>query len=203
MPLDFTKASVTLDFAEKAAAAAVETFELYHTEDLPATTAYTPADEGLFSASLEEVYAGGDLWVELQTGEPAWEPMLQEVLGNDAAVGDGTNLRFYNSNATLAAELTVMRHHISTGTYERYYTADMAFNTKYTPADEGFFSHASEDLVIDCEYQYSSGNWDWWAVNDRDGNEIGTCLAIGDGVNLRYNARGARWVVIMRAIMVT
>lgn len=180
----------------------VETFERYHVEDLAADSSYTPSDDGLFSSAIE--YTGVEnLSVRLQDNSPSWQTVLPNVRGNNAIIGDGTNLKFYNA-AGAASNLVVMRHHLSTGTYERYNTQDLAAGASYIPANEGLFSHAGESSDIRCEYQYSPGVWWYWYVNGGISSYDATCLGIGDGTNLRYrntDGANARWTVIMRHLM--
>jgi hypothetical protein len=200
MPLDAREGSITLDFAKRAGLA-TETIERYHTVDLAASSTYTPADAGLFSSSFESENLG----VNFQDGQPTWLHTIWIDFGHNSVIGDGTNMQIQNQIA-LQRELVVMRHHLSTGTYERYNTQDLAASATYTPADSGLFSHASEvsDDVV-CEYQYNATWWPWWNIcNEGTGDDFGTCLAIGDGSHLRYrNTDGvnARWYVCMRAVM--
>jgi len=181
-------------------APATETIERYHTADLGAGSFYTPADEGLFSAVLESE----DLRPSLQDAQPGWSRILEPVLGNDAVIGDGTNLNFYNTNVA-ARNIVIMRHHISTGTYERYNSQDLGAGVTYTPADGGLFSHTSNwAVVVHCEYKYNASWW-YYGRDDGAGDVEGTFLAIGDGTNLRFhNTRGGNtYYVCMRAKIVS
>jgi len=202
MPVEFPRGSVTLDFA-KSAAAATESFERYYVADLAgAWTAYTPGDEGMFSTVLES----SDLYPALQDGGANWRGITADAIlfGHVALIGDGGNLQWSNGNAA-ARNIVVMRHHLSTATYEYYHSADIAAGVSYVPADEGFFSHAYEQPRNYCEYKYNAAWW-YWGCYSNAVNPKGTYLAIGDGTNIRFrNTDGgnARWVVIMRAIMVT
>ena len=198
MPFEYPDASITLDFAKRAAAGpAVETFEREHTEDLAGGGTYTPAVSGFFSTSLET----SDMEIEVQT-TGGWMEVVIEGIGFSSIIGDGTNLRFGNNNAA-ARELVVMRHHLSTATYVRYSNQDLAAGTSYTPGDEGLFSHGSEGNDVKCEYKYNA-NWYLWGTYNVLGSPRGTSLGIGDGTNMRYRNNdgvNARWLAVMRTVM--
>ncbi len=177
-------------------AGGVETFEDYYFAVLGAGVEYTPADPGLFSAAIDMI---AKLAVNLFING---DKLIEECRGIGAVIGDGTYLDFKNTDVAGHA-LAVMRQYLSTGTYEEYSHADIVGNGTYTPADEGFFSHASEanpDLN-DVQTQYNLKYW--WIYND-SGAFCGATLIIGDGSSLSFKntTAGALRANLMRAVMV-
>jgi len=197
MPTEFPRGSITMDFAKKVTAP-IETFERYHTVNLGAGAVYVPGDEGLFSAALADV---SKLRLETQSGA-GFIPVLTDVDGNNATIGDGTNFRYYNTDIG-AHDFVVMRYYLTTATYERYYNANLGAGLSYTPADEGFFSMSAINVPSDAivEYKFNAAWILWHSFND-PGAACGATLAIGDGTNMRVRVPGglARWVVLMRTI---
>ena len=176
-----------------------ETYERYHTAEMATETTYTPGDSGMFCATTYDT----DFAVELQDGASTWQAVLASSMGCNAIIGDGSHLRFYNSDA-LTKKLVVMRHYFSTGTYERYYTAEMAASATYTPSDEGFFGHGADIKKCYAEFQYNGGDWLRIDTYDTTGTRLCIMTGIGDGTNLRFrnqDAANARWIVAMRAVM--
>ena len=182
-------------FVGTLAGGGVETFEEYYYASLGAGAIYTPTDPGLFSAAKED--AAEKLRVNLYNNN---DELIEGVTGIGAVVGDGTYLDFKNDGIA-AKYVAIMRHYISTGTYEEYYHLDIAGGASYTPGDEGFFSEAPEfgdGLDLRCEYEGR-----YWYLYSKGGSAFGGTLIIGDGSNFRVrnNTGGALRTNLMRATM--
>lgn len=177
------------------AGAPAESYEWYYTADLAASAYYTPGVSGFFSAALETE----DLETYLQG--VGWQFIHSANRGSEAIIGDGTNLRYRNADGANARNIVVMRLTITGATFERYYSADIAADSFYTPSDEGLFSVAGEsydDAQVHGEYNY---NGSWWPIIIEGG--YGISLLIGDGTNFRiHNDFGSpRTVVAMRYVL--
>lgn len=175
-------------------AGGVETYEEYSYASLGIGAIYTPTDPGLFSAALDRRTLRANLYY-------GTDVLVGTVRGIGAIVGDGTYLDFKNESATSAYYLAVMRHYISTGTYEEYYHSDIAANTTYTPADEGLFSQAPEVAYpVSIHFRYHTKEWH---IYTDEGTERGNTLGIGDGSQLTIKnvTGGALRTNLMRATM--
>ena len=94
---------------------------------------------------------------------------------------------------------------MSTGTYERASTADLASLGVYNPA-EGFYAMGSETPTVNSpslQQDLPTEGWktctEWATITS-----YAHALIIGDGAEVRvYNGDGAaaRWYALMRAVM--
>ncbi|GAI74378.1 unnamed protein product, partial [marine sediment metagenome] len=116
--------------------AGVETLERYYSQSLAAGATYTPADSGIFFV------AAGGISPRLTPYYNGYRPMDTSNYYGFTAIGDGSNLGI--KSESYPVELLMMRHYITTWTYDKYYDDDLPQNSAYVPADGGFFACGTE-----------------------------------------------------------
>ncbi|MBA7475664.1 hypothetical protein ES707_11036 [subsurface metagenome] len=184
-------------FAGTVAPGGVETIDKYADAEIANNATYTPGDAGIFYCSEEflaqHFSTGNTAWYA--THGAAWKWDVQTF------VGDGVNSRIKNGSGG-AKEYILLRHHYSTGTYDRIRDADLAQGTAYTPAENGFFSEGSEFVnEVTPRVNFTTAGW------LRSGTPTDLypwTVHISDGINWQmYNTSGARAdrIVIVRAKM--
>lgn len=164
----------------------VETLERYYSLDLTGGTTYTPSDSGIFFVfgmhNFSPYYGG-------------YSPMGQARFRGFTAIGDGSTLGIKSEAAT--EELLIMRHHITTWTYEKYYDADLAQNTAYVPADGGFFAVGTEWTAPPVQINLVSTGWVY--VEPTWNTDMPLTISIGDGTNWRlYQTSPPQYMVLLR-----
>jgi len=181
-----------------------ETIEMFAEANLASGGTYTPASEGIFTAGKSNSTL---LQGQYLDGSAAW---IQKETANEEnttlnAIGDGTNFRIKNTQG-FAGDYQLMRHYMSTGTYERESTADLASLAVYTPADGGFFAMGSETPTANSpslQQDFPTEGWQTcteWAT----ATSYAHALIIGDGTEVRVlngDGAAARWYALMRAVM--
>lgn len=168
-------------------AGGVETLERYYSQNLAAEATYTPLDSGIFFViggnKLSPKYAG-------------WRPVDTGGYRGFTAIGDGGNLGILCSPSV--TELLMMRHYITTWTYETDYDAGLAQDTAYVPSDGGFFACGTEWTSSPLQINKTTAGWvkaeEWFA------REMPLTITIGDGVNLRIyqTSPGSLHTVLLR-----
>lgn len=187
-------------FVGTVAPGGAETIEMFSEDELAAGGLYTPASEGIYFAGKA---SQSMLQGQYHDGQPAWIQMEAANEENTTlnAIGDGTNFRIKNTQG-FAGDYQLMRHYMSTGTYERASTADLASLASYSPA-EGFLAMGSETAFPELQQDLPNEGWQSckeWATN----TNYAHALVINDGTEVRvHNGDGAaaRWYVLMRAVM--
>ena len=186
MPLEVTKGSITLDFAEKCAGAPVETIENFAEGQLADEASYTPASPGIFLGGKNEKH-----WVLYYSDTMAtWYRPAATLTANYVqaytAIGDGTNFKIQCKVGP--ADYLLMRHHLPSATYERDYDdGDLAFGTAWTPATAGFRAIGAESTYYpSAQLDFPNDGWDTITEYRITGSPL--TIMIGDGVDWRvYN----------------
>ena len=176
----------------------VETIEKYASAVIATGVTYTPAASGIFFFPMDSGSRTFQVEYYSNLGANWYNAIVSVIVTVGQAVGDGTNFRIKNTSAG-DSEYTLMRHHYSTGTYERAIDESLAALTSYTPATTGFFADAKAHGALRSQINQTTGGWQ---IYGEAGNTLYTMLMIGDGANWRiYNsdAAFARIHVTMRA----
>ena len=177
---------------------ATETIEYYSSANLANGANYTPGDPGIFY----EAGNGGYRHQYFSNVNTAWyQPSGEGRTQGATTIGDGTNYRVMDIDGGVL-EYFLMRHYLSTGTYERVRDEDLAAGAIWTPGDSGFFSGGQEGSNVDFEINYPIAGWTDSIYATGSINRPMTIL-IGDGSRLRIKNDGVstRWTVTMRAVM--
>lgn len=132
MPLDFTKGSISQDFAEKVAGGIIFT-DYHYYESLATGTAYTPPihTQALLLVGNGDL-SGGQTHVDFYDGA-SWIPGHAGILENYCHTfqDNDQNIRVYNSTSAKKISLTGVTW--ISGFADYHYYADLSANTTYTP----------------------------------------------------------------------
>lgn len=177
--------------------APTETIEKYADATLAGSATYTPAASGIFFSQDAQV---GLLSIKYySTAAAAWyRPRAYTAFYGCTAIGDGTNFQIENISGG-DVEYCLMRHYLSTGTYERARDEQLANNATWTPANSGFFASGGEASPITLQVNKTTAGW---TATGESAQTRSVTVVIGDGTNLRVqNAAGgvAYYHVAMRA----
>lgn len=191
-------------FVGTLAGGGVETID-YANAIIANNATYTPGNPGIFFKVGNVGGEGREYSIEyFSTADAAWHTPGNWLRYMGAtAIGDGTNFRIKN-NSGGNAEYGLMRHNISTWTYERARDEDLAAGATWTPATSGFFAMGTE-TTGDCEIEIQLAGAGW-----EDAKEVGGAdytrltIVIGDGTNFRVKNNdgvAACYHVTMRAAL--
>ncbi len=179
----------------------VETIGKYSDGVLATGASYTPADPGIFSFITGGASTIGFSPYYYSTLAGLWYAAISVTGGNTVGmgIGDGANFKIQNNNAA-DREYILMRHHLSTGTYERVVDENLVGGGTYTPATSGFFADGQAAITIRLEFNLTTAAWSS-AIQGAASGPV--AIVIGDGTNLRVKntTGGALYHVLMRAKM--
>lgn len=178
----------------------VETIEMYAEGNLATTQFYVPSHEGIYFTGKATQLG----WqVQYQDGGTVWRPTVSGAFSctTISAISDGSRFKLYRQGAA-AADYQLMRHYMSTGTYERASSADLASLATYTPS-EGFVAVGVELVSVYIQQDLPTEGW-VRAYENPHQTGYAVALVITDGAEIRVlNSDGAnaRWYALMRAVM--
>lgn len=174
------------------------TFQRYWYGNLTPSATYTPAVSGFFA------FGGGgsaDIWNELLGSSWVTSSTVHSYNSFMLCVGDGTNLRAINKDASTTYECVIMRATLqhSSPTYQRYTFGSLAPDATYTPGATGLFTVGGQSGDIYLQLFGAT-----WVLNSRSNPsyEYGDNACIGVAgyfrIHCRSSASGSRSYVLMR-----
>jgi len=178
-----------------------ETIEKFADATIAAGATYTIAQAGIYSQPGETVAAFRHQYYS-SVAATWYKPRgITAAFYGQNIISDGTNAQLYNTTGG-NQEYCLMRHYLSTGTYERARDEQLAASATWTPAVAGFFALGAENNQVKAEYNETVQSW--FIVGETTVTLHSVGLLIGDGTNFRVkNQSGATAYrqVAMRAKM--
>lgn len=181
--------------------APTETIERESHGELAAGASYTPSDPGIYQ--LYQGHAGnqGEIHTEVYgTTDTTWYEVDSNLDSYQltAFCTEGASARIREDAETYSQEYSLIRIHISGGTYEEVLDKQMAGEEIYTPAASSSLFGGGEGLQARLYYQRGAGDWyDVMTIKT-----TGFCPT--DGTNIRFQNYSAlaKYAVLLRVKLI-
>ena len=177
----------------------VETIERVSHGNLAAGATYTPSDPGIYQLYQGHTGSQGEIHTEVYcTTNTTWYdiPASLDSYQLIAFCTEGASARIKNVDGSYSQEYSLIRIHISGGTYEEVVDEQMSASEVYTPVASSSLFGGGEGFAPMLEYQRAAATW-WSAQQIK-----GTGFCPSDGTNIRFhntNVSAAKHAALLRA----
>jgi len=181
--------------------APTETIERESHGELAAGATYAPSDPGIYQLYQGHTGSQGEIHTEVYcTTNTTWYdiPGSLDSYQLNAFCTEGASARIKNVDGSYAQEYSLIRIHISGGTYEEVLDKQMAASEIYTPVASSSLFGGGEGYSPKLEYQRAEGTW-------YDAQQMkGTGFCPTDGTNIRFkeSVAAAKYATLLRAKLI-